>query len=83
MTENSGYSLVSNKHWIDNNTLNRRFSKPYPLQKLISDIKEFKFIDGEKLYLSPIFDLNIAYGINKRPKLGFEMKSLHRVLRLP
>lgn len=71
---------------IAKNRMNRRFSTPITLQKLVTDVTEFKCIDGEKLYFSPILDLYnsevIAYGINKRPTLDFVMNPLEEVMRL-
>lgn len=66
------------------NKLNRRFYTPITLQKLVTDITEFKCANGEKLYLSPIFDLCnsevITYGINNRPTLDLVMKPLEEAI---
>lgn len=71
---------------IAKNRMNRRFLTPITLQKLVTDVTEYKCIDGEKLYFSPILDLYnsevIAYGINKRPTLNFVMNPLEEVMRL-
>lgn len=65
---------------VAKNKLNRRFSTPILLQKLVTDVTEFKCTGEEKLYLSPILDLCngevIAYGINKRPILDLVIKPL-------
>ena len=65
---------------VAKNRLNRRFYTPYALQKLVTDVTEFKCTDGEKLYLSPIMDLFngeiISFSISKRPTLDFVMDSL-------
>ncbi|TSB44599.1 IS3 family transposase, partial [Alkalicoccobacillus porphyridii] len=39
---------------VAENRLNRRFHTPIPLQKLTTDVTEFKCKGGEKLYFSPI-----------------------------
>ena len=66
------------------NRLNRRFHTTMPLQKLVTDVTEFKCTGEEKLYLSPILDLYngevIAYGINKRPTLDFVLKPLQEAI---
>lgn len=65
---------------VSKNRLNRRFHTNVPLQKLVTDVTEFKCMGNEKLYLSPILDLYngevIAYGISKRPSLEFVLKPL-------
>lgn len=69
---------------IAKNKLNRRFSTHITLQKLVTDVTEFKCTDEEKLYLSPILDLCnseiIAYGISKRPALDLVMKPLEEAV---
>lgn len=66
------------------NRLNRRFSSVHALQKLTTDVTEFKCIGDEKLYLSPIMDLYngeiIGVSMAKRPTLDFVMESLYQVL---
>lgn len=53
------------------NRLNRRFHTPIRLQKLVTDVTEFKCVGEEKLYLSPILDLYngeiISFGMSNRP----------------
>ncbi|WP_213021717.1 IS3 family transposase, partial [Siminovitchia terrae] len=39
---------------VAKNRLSRRFSTPIPLQKLVTDITEFKCLGEEKLYLNPL-----------------------------
>jgi len=69
---------------VAKNRLNRRFFTPHALQKLTTDVTEFKCIGEEKLYLSPIMDLYngeiIGVSMAKRPTLDFVMASLHQVL---
>lgn len=69
---------------IAKNKLKRHFSTPIILQKLVTDVTEFKCTEEEKLYLSPILDLCnsevIAYGINKRPTLDLVMKPLEEAV---
>lgn len=42
---------------VAKNRLNRRFHTNVPLQKLVTDVTEFKCMGNEKLYLSPILDM--------------------------
>lgn len=69
---------------IAKNKLNRRFSTPITLQKLVTDVTEFKCTGEENLYLSPILDLCNsevrAYGINKRPIPDLVMKPLKEAI---
>lgn len=66
------------------NRLKRRFRTPYALQKLVTDVTEFKCAGDEKLYLSPMMDLFngeiLGFSISKRPTLEFVMASLEQVL---
>lgn len=68
------------------NRLNRRFTARYPLQKLVTDVTEFKTADAKKLYLSPIMDLFnseiIAWNISDHPTLDFVMKPLNDAVDL-
>ncbi|MGJ9386217.1 IS3 family transposase [Salipaludibacillus sp. CF4.18] len=68
------------------NRLSRRFSTPIPLQKLVTDITEFKCLGEEKLYLNPILDLYngevIAFEIRKRPTLDLVIEPLTRALQI-
>jgi len=69
---------------VAKNRLNRRFYTPYALQKLVTDVTEFKCTNGEKLYLSPMMDLYngeiISFSLSKRPTLDFVMDSLIEAL---
>lgn len=69
---------------IAKNRLSRRFSAPHALQKLTTDVTEFKCTGEEKLYLSPVMDLYngeiIGVSMAKRPTLDFVMESLHQAL---
>ena len=55
------------------NLLNRDFHADKPNQKWVTDVTEFSLF-GEKLYLSPILDLNssdlVSYTISERPALN-------------
>ncbi|MDY0393179.1 IS3 family transposase [Virgibacillus halophilus] len=68
------------------NRLSRRFYTPIPLQKLVTDITEFKCHNEEKLYLNPILDLYngeiIAYEIKKRPTLDLVMEPLQEAIEI-
>lgn len=69
---------------VEKNRLSRRFSTPISLQKLVTDITEFKCLGEEKLYLNPILDLYngeiIAFGIRKRPTLDLVMEPLKETI---
>lgn len=69
---------------VAKNRLNRRFDTPITLQKLVTDVTEFKCTGGEKLYFSPILDLcngeAITYGINRRPTLNLVMEPLEEAV---
>lgn len=68
------------------NKLNRRFTTPIPLQKLVTDVTEFKCLDDQKLYLSPILDLYnseiISFKISNRPTLDIALDPLNEALAL-
>src|SRR5699024_951278 len=65
--------------------LARRFCTPFPLQKLVTDITEFKCLNEEKLYLNPIMDLYngevIAFEMKKRPTLNLVTEPLQKAIK--
>src|SRR5699024_8966847 len=67
---------------IAKNKINRRFMTPIPLQKLVTDITEFKCLNNEKLYFSPIMDLYnrevISWESSKRTTLIITIKPLKK-----
>ena len=69
---------------VAKNLLNRSFRPPYALQKLVTDVTEFKCSDDEKLYISPIMDLYngeiTGFSMSKRPSLDFVLDSLKQLL---
>ncbi|AIM16941.1 transposase [Bacillus sp. X1(2014)] len=69
---------------VAKNRLNRRFYTPYALQKVVTDVTEFKCTKDEKLYLSPVVDLYngeiIGFSMPKRPTLDFVIDSLKQAL---
>lgn len=71
---------------VAKNRLSRRFNTPTPLQKLVTDITEFKCLGEDKLYLNPILDLYngeiIAFGIKKRPTLDLVMEPLKETIEI-
>lgn len=79
-------SYKGNVGKVAKNRLARRFSTPIPLQKLVTDITEFKCLGEEKLYLNPILDLYnreiIAFEIKKRPTLDLVMKPLKETIEI-
>lgn len=66
---------------VAKNRLNRRFRTPIRLQKIVTDVTEFKCIGDEKLYLNPMLDLYngeiISFGISNRPTLDFVLGPLN------
>ncbi len=71
---------------VAKNRLSRRFSTPIPLQKLVTDITEFKCLGEEKLYFNPFLDLYngeiVAYEIKKRPTLDLVMEPLKETIEI-
>ncbi|MFD2639500.1 IS3 family transposase [Piscibacillus salipiscarius] len=71
---------------VAKNRLNRRFNTSIPLQKLVTDVTEFKCTGNEKLYLSPILDLYngeiISYGMSKKPTLDFVLQPLNQAVEM-
>ncbi len=71
------------------NKLHRRFKTNRPLQKLASDVTEFKIsATGENVYLEPILDMYnneiLTYAISTRPDLAFTLQPLNQlVAQLP
>lgn len=66
------------------NKINRRFMTSILLQKLVTDVSEFKCLNDEKLYLSPIMDLYnseiISFKVSKRPTLDIALDPLKDAL---
>lgn len=79
-------SYKGNVGKVAKNRLSRRFSTPIPLQKLVTDITEFKCLGEEKLYLNPLIDLYngeiVAYGIKRRPTLDLVMEPLKETVEI-
>lgn len=71
---------------IAKNRLKRHFTTSIPLQKLTTDITEFKCLNNEKLYLSPIMDLYnseiLAFKVSKRPTLDIVSDPLDKVMSI-
>lgn len=71
---------------VAKNRLSRRFNTSLPLQKLVTDITEFKCLGEEKLYLNPILDLYngevITYEIKKRPTLDLVIEPLKEAMEI-
>ena len=71
---------------VAKNRLNRRFNTPIRLQKLVTDVTEFKCAGDAKLYLSPILDLYngeiISFGISNRPTLDFVLEPLNQAVEM-
>lgn len=68
------------------NRFRRRFSCAYRLQKLTTDITEFKTHTEKKLYLSPVLDLYnseiVSYKISDRPTLDLAIDPVLNALNL-
>ncbi|GAO99505.1 IS3 family transposase [Fructobacillus ficulneus] len=67
------------------NRFRRRFQTDRRLQKLTSDVTEFKVpATGEKLYLEPILDLYnkeiITYSLSTKPDLAFALKPVQELV---
>ncbi len=79
-------SYKGNVGKIAKNLVRRRFYTDRYHQKLVTDITEFKCLNGTKLYLSPIMDLYngeiISYGINMRPNLELVIQPLKETLEV-
>lgn len=79
-------SYKGNVGKIAKNRLARRFNTPIPLQKVVTDITEFKCLGEEKLYLNPILDLYngeiLAFGIKKRPTFDLVMEPLKETMEI-
>ncbi|WP_226376949.1 IS3 family transposase [Oceanobacillus halotolerans] len=79
-------SYKGNVGKVAKNRLSRRFNTSIPLQKLVTDITEFKCLGEEKLYLNPMLDLYngeiVSYGIKKRPTLDLVMEPLKETIEM-
>ena len=66
------------------NQINQQGMTPIPLQKIVTDISEFKCLNDEKLPLSPIMDLYncevISFKISKRSTLDIALDPLKETL---
>lgn len=69
---------------VAKNRLRRRFYTNIPHQKLATDITEFKYGNGGKLYLSPFMDMFnqeiISFAISKRPSLDLALTPLEETI---
>lgn len=69
---------------VSENILNRDFNTSRPLEKVVTDVTEFK-VCGEKIYLSPAIDLYtnevISYSISKSPNVEFVIDMLRKGFR--
>src|SRR5699024_8704370 len=77
----------SDKRTVDKiakNKINDRYMTPNALQKLVTDVTEFKCLNNEKLYFSPIMDLYnrevISWEISKRPTLDIAIEPLKEAI---
>jgi len=69
---------------IANNELNRDFSTTRSLEKVVTDVTEFK-ICGKRIYLSPLLDLHtkevLSYSISQTPTVEFVMEMMRNGLK--
>ena len=69
---------------IADNILDRDFSTTKPLQKLVTDVTEFK-ICNKKIYLSPLLDLHtkevLSFSISQSPTVSFVMEMMEEGLK--
>ena len=79
-------SYKGNVGKVAKNRIKRRFQTNICLQKLTTDITEFKCSDGEKLYLSPIMDLYngeiLSFGIGPSPTLDLVIRPLKEAIEI-
>ena len=77
-------SYKGNVGKVEKNRIRRRFQTSVCHQKLTTDITEFKCLNGEKLYLSPIMDLYngeiLSYGIGTSPTLDLVIRPLKEAI---
>lgn len=77
-------SYKGNVGRVAENILDRNFTTSRPLEKVVTDVTEFK-VCGEKIYLSPAIDLNtseiISYSISRAPNVDFVMDMLKKGFR--
>ena len=66
------------------NLLNREFTAEKPNQKWVTDVTEFRLF-GQKLYLSPIFDLHsgdiVTYTLSDSPNLSMVITMLEQAFQ--
>lgn len=64
---------------VAKNVLNRDFSAKAPMEKLVTDVTEFK-VAGGKAYLSPVMDLYnneiVAWSVSRSPNMAQTMEML-------
>ncbi len=67
---------------IAKNVLNRDFAAGAPMEKLVTDVTEFK-VAGGKAYLSPVMDLYnneiVAWSVSRSPNMAQAMEMLDRL----
>ncbi|MDR4318638.1 IS3 family transposase [Niallia circulans] len=79
-------SYKGNVGKVAKNRINRRFYTSVGHQKLTTDITEFKCLNGEKLFLSPIMDLYngevLSFGIGTSPNLDLAIRPLKEAIKI-
>lgn len=82
----TGCTRPSKEQMTAENILNRNFTAEKPNQKWLTDVTEFKYGDGCKMYLSAILDLYdrriVAYSIGKSNNNELVFKNFDEAVRL-
>lgn len=77
--------IKSSTEYKVENILNREFTAQKPLEKVLTDITEFKYSDGKKVYMCVTMDLYdrsiLSYSISTRATLELVLKTLRNSYR--
>lgn len=69
---------------VAENILNREFHAEKPMEKLLTDVTEFRLTNGKKRYLSAIYDLGtkkiIAYQMSNRNNHPLVLNTMKQIL---
>lgn len=69
--------------YIQDNKLKRQFDTTQPMEKLLTDITEFKLTNGQKVYLSAVYDLHtkkiIAHEMDTHCEQSLVSKTFKRI----
>lgn len=77
--------IKSTPSCVAKNILNRKFNETIPNKKWVTDVTEFKLKNGNKVYLSSIYDLGskkiISHEINTSNNNDFVFKTIKKAMR--